>query len=228
MSAMRSLYHWPLDPASRQARIALAEAKLKFKLINVNPWEPEEDFLALCAEGCPPCLVDVVAGGKAIISGAPAITEYVHDGATRYKLLPDKILERAEIRRITHWFDHKFSADVNAYILHERIEKSLAGGMPPHPPTLRTGREHLNYHLEYMTWLLERRDWMGAKTFSLADVAAGAHISCLDFLGEINWKNWLVLKSWYQKFKSRPSVRPLLADRIPGLVPPRHYADLDF
>ena len=28
--------------------------------------------------------------------------------------------------------------------------------------------------------------------------------------------------------KSRPSFRPLLADRVPGVTPPAHYADLDF
>ncbi len=225
---MRTLYHWPLDPASRQARIALAETKLKFKLVNVNPWSPEEEFLALCAEGRPPCLIDVTAGGKAIITGPRAICEYIHDGASRYRLLPDTILERAEVRRICSWFDQKFTTDVNAYILYERVEKSLSGGGVPHPPTLRLGREHLSYHLEYLTWLLERRDWIGGKSFSLADIAVGANLSCIDFIGEVNWKSWPVVKDWYQKFKSRPSVRPLLADRIPGILPPRHYADLDF
>jgi glutathione S-transferase len=28
--------------------------------------------------------------------------------------------------------------------------------------------------------------------------------------------------------KSRPSFRPLLTDRVSGVTPPAHYADLDF
>ena len=113
-------------------------------------------------------------------------------------------------------------------ILHERLEKTLSGGGAPHPPTLRQGRDHLNFHLEYLSWLLEERDWLAGQYFSLADIAAGAHFSCLDYLGEIDWKSWPRLKEWYQKLKSRPSFRPLLKDHIPGLIPPRHYADLDF
>lgn len=229
--SMRVLYHWPLDPQSRQARIALAETKLKFKLETVNPFASEaanSAFAAICVEGVPPCLVDVVAGGKAVITGARAICEYVSDGATKHRLLPPDAVDRAEARRICTWFDTKFATEVNAYILHERIEKTLFGGGAPHPPTLREGREHLQFHLDYLTWLLERRDYMAGHKFSLADIAAGANISCLDFVGEMNWKNWPALKDWYQRFKSRPSMRPLLKDRVAGLVSPRHYADLDF
>ena len=226
---MRTLYHWPLDPDSRQARLALAERKLKFKLEPVRPWAPEEGFLRLCTEGVPPCLVEEESAGKTIISTARAICEYIADDTnSRYPLMPASAKERAEVRRIAHWFDVKFAGDVNAYILSERVEKSLSGGGAPDPATLRIGREHLKFHFEYISWLLESRDWLAGRTLSLADLAGGAHISCLDYLGEINWDKWPELKEWYQKLKSRPSFRPLLKDLIPGLRPPRHYADLDF
>jgi len=65
---MRTLYHYPLDPASRQARIALAEKKLKARLIHIDPWNPDKDFLQLTAEGMPPTLMDVVPGRKVYIS----------------------------------------------------------------------------------------------------------------------------------------------------------------
>lgn len=225
---MRTLYHWPLDPPSRQARIALAEKKLKFKLAQVNPWEPEEGFMTLCPEGLPPMLIDVVADGKAVITGARAICEYANEGSTKYPLLSESPTERAESRRICQWFDVKFADEVNAYLMHERIEKTVVHGGAPHPPTLRTGREHLAFHLDYVDWLLKDREWLAGSAFSLADIAAGANLSCLDFLGEINWKTRPAVKEWYQKLKSRPSFRPLLADRLPGLRPPRYYTDLDF
>ena len=227
---MRTLYHWPLDPDSRQVRLALGEKKLKFKLVPVVPWAPDEDFLNVCVEGIPPCLVeDTASGGQTIISGARAICEYAADDSSpRTPLLPDTALARAEARRLAHWFDVKFAGDVGAYILDERLQKFHAGGGAPDPATLRVGREHLKYHLEYMAWLLESRDWIGGAKFSLADLAAGAHISTLDFLGEIKWDAWPTVHVWYQKLKSRPSFRPLLKDTIPGLRPPRHYADLDF
>ncbi len=225
---MRVLYHWPLDPGSRQVRIALGEKKLKFKLTPIDPWEPGEEFLTLCHEGKPPCLVDVVVGGNVTLVGTRAICEYVNETSSRFPLLSDNPSERAEARRICDWFDTKFSDEVNAYILHERVEKSLTATGAPHPPTLREGRDQLGFHLDYLTWLLESREWLAGKSYSLGDIAAGANISCLDFLGEINWKEYPALKNWYQKIKSRPGFRELLTDRVPGLMPPRHYSDLDF
>ncbi len=225
---MRTLYHWPLDPASRQARIALTEKKLKFKLEPINPWSVTEPFLAMCPEGVPPTLVEATAEGRIVVTGARAITEYVEDTTARHPILGQTPAARAEARRLCSWFDDKFAQEVNAYLLHEKVEKIVTGGGNPDTDTLRAGRNHLFFHLEYMVWLLEQRPWLAGHDFSIADIAGGAHLSCLDFLGEISWRAWPGLKDWYQKFKSRPSVRPILADRVPGLTPPRYYADLDF
>lgn len=225
---MRVLYHWPLDPQSRQCRIALAETKLKFKLVQVNPWAPDDAFLKLAPESALPTLVDTVTSGKVAIHGARAVCEYAHDSSARSLLLSQDPIERAEARRLCSWFDGRFQDEVNAYVLHERVEKGLAGGGAPHPPTLRTGREHLAFHMNYIEWLLESRPWLACSHFTLADSAAGANLSCLDFLGEISWKKYPLSRSWYQKLKSRPSFQPLLTDRIPGITPPAYYADLDF
>ncbi len=225
---MRTLYHWPLDPQSRQARLSLEEKRLRFKMVQVNPWEIDDDFLALSPEGRPPVLVENVPGGQVVISGARAICEYAEDSAGRVALLPGSAPERAEARRICQWFDVKFADEVNAFILAERLEKTLTGGGAPDPQTLREGRKNLAFHLDYLEFLLQKRSWLAGHDFSLGDIAAGAHLSCLDFIGEISWKERSVIKEWYQKLKSRPSFRPLLADNLPGLIPPRHYTDLDF
>lgn len=225
---MRVLYHFPLDPASRQARIALSEAKLKFKLEAVNPWAPEEEFIKLCAEGTPPALSDVTSNGPILVVGARAICEYMNDTAPKSRLMPDDAVERAEARRLCDWLDMRFSDDVHSYILHERVEKVIFPTEPAHPPTLRAGREAMHRHFEYLTWLLEQRDYLAGRHFSLADVAGVAHLSCLDFIGEIRWRDWPEMRDWYQKLKSRPSVQPLLNDRLAGFLPPRHYRDLDF
>jgi len=225
---MRTLYHWPLDPQSRQARLSLEEKRLRFKMVQINPWDLDDSFLALSPEGRPPMLVENVPGGQVVISGARAICEYAEDSAGRVVLLPGSAAERAEARRICSWFDVKFADEVNAFILAERLEKTLTGGGAPDPQTLREGRKNLAFHFSYLDFLLEKRSWLAGHDFSLADIAAGAHLSCLDYIGEIPWKDHPRLKEWYQKLKSRPSFRPLLADTIAGLIPPRHYTDLDF
>ena len=71
-------------------------------------------------------------------------------------------------------------------------------------------------------------NWLAGDDFSLADIAAAAHISCVDYLGDVPWSDYPGAHDWYARVKSRPSFRPLLADHIPGLPPPKHYADLDF
>ncbi len=226
---MRILYHYPLDPASRQARIALGERKLKFKLQPVTPWALDETFLQLCPEGVPPCLVEDSGGNAFILGSHRAICEYMADHTVKqHSWMADTPRERAECRRLCFWMDIKFTEEVNAYILSERLEKTFSGVGAPDPAELRMGRDHLKIHLEYFSQLLEQRSWIAGRSYSLADIAVAAHISCLDYLGEIDWPKWPLLQDWYQKVKCRPAFRPILKDLIPGLRPPRHYADLDF
>ena len=225
---MRTLYHWAFDPASRQARIALAETKLKFKLETVNPWAPSESFTQRCIEGRPPALIDHTQDNAHLIAGARAICEYASDISTRLPLMPDDPFSRAEMRRLCDWFDVRFSEDVLGYILGERLEKVINGGGAPDAEILQLGRQNLDFHLNYINWLLEQRTWLADEQFSLADIAAAANLSCLDYFDEIQWKRYPRVKNWFQTLKSRPSVRDLLKDRLPGLLPARHYSDLDF
>lgn len=225
---MRALYHYPLHPASRQVRIVLAEKKLKVREEIIDPWNPSDDFLGLTAEGAPPVLIDTVPGGTITISGVRAICEYANDGSTRHPLLSDDAFERAEARRICEWFSVRFSEDVDALILAEKVEKNVLSLGPPDPATLRLGREQLVFHLTYLSSLLDQRDWLAGRRYSMGDIAAAAHISCLDFLGEVHWRDWPTVKEWYQKVKSRPAMRSILGDRVAGFRTPRHYTDLDF
>ena len=230
---MRTLYHFPLHPPSRMARIALAEKKLKVRELVVNPWQLEPEFTALTVEAMPPVLIDLTQHGTLTISGVRAITEYANDGSKRNPLLSEDAFERAEARRICEWFNERFTEEVDAYILSEKVERAVLSQTqydigPADPKVLREGRIYLAEHLAYLTSLLEKRDWLAGRRYSLGDIAAAAHMSCLDFLGEIHWRDYPILKTWYHKIKSRPAFRSLLGDRQAGLRTPGHYTDLDF
>ena len=86
----------------------------------------------------------------------------------------------------------------------------------------------LRDHLDYIGHLADHHTWLAGDQLSLADLAAAAHISAVDYFGDIPWADYPVAKSWYQRMKSRPSFRPLLADTVRGMAPAAHYADLDF
>ena len=229
MSVERTLYHFPLDPASRQVRLALGEKRLAFQEKVEKYWEQRPDFLTLNPSGLTPVLVETQGSGRAtVICECRAILEHLDETTPEPDLLGREPADRAETRRLMQWFDRKFDFEVNALLLHEKMEKRLHGLGAPELSALRAGREALRAHLGYIDSLLQRRDWLAGHRLSLADFAAAAHLSVIDYFGDVPWRDYPAVKTWYMKLKSRPCFRPLLTDRWPGLAPAPHYDDLDF
>jgi glutathione S-transferase len=228
MSVERILHHFPLDPASRQVRLALAEKRLAFTEVVVRYWERPKEFLALNPSGVTPVLIERSAGQDVVISESRAILEHLETEAPAHDLLGRFPADRAEARRLMQWFDRKFDNEVNAYLLHEKLEKRLLKLGAPDLFDMRKGRDALRVHLVYLEQLLQTRDWLAGNRLSLGDFAGAAHISVIDYFGDVPWRDFPAVKTWYMKVKSRPAFRPLLTDRWPGLPPAGHYDDLDF
>ncbi|WP_425995461.1 glutathione S-transferase family protein [Caulobacter sp. DWR1-3-2b1] len=228
MSVDRTLHHFPLDPASRQVRLALGEKRLAFAEVQVRYWEGAADFLTLNPSGVTPVLVEIRNERKTVVCEVRAILEHIEEQEPEPALLGRDASERAEARRLLQWFDRKFDNEVNGFLLHEKMEKRLLRLGAPDLSSLRRGREALRHHLAYVDGLLQTRDWLAGRRMSLADFAAAAHLSVIDYFGDVPWQDFQTAKTWYMKLKSRPCFRPILADRWPGLAPAAHYDDLDF
>ncbi|QPC42585.1 glutathione S-transferase family protein [Kaustia mangrovi] len=229
---MPKLYHFPLDPFSRRIRLALGEYGADAELVEERPWEQREGFLALNPAGALPVMVD---DDRTVIAGIEALSEYLEEtrGArNRVTLLGETPAERAETRRLVAWFDIRFHREVGRLVLGEKVEKRFAkpgqGGGAPHMKAVRVGLNNIRHHLDYIGFLSEARNWLAGDRLTHADLAAAAHLSCIDYLGDVPWSENAAAKQWYQRIKSRPCFRPLLADHIRGMPPPRFYADLDF
>jgi glutathione S-transferase len=222
------LHHFAFDPASRAARLALGEARVDFTEVAVRPWEADCPLRDLNPSGMPPVFVTAEAGRPLTLCEAPAILGWLEDRATGPFLMPADPGERAETRRLVHWFERRFNDEVNAVLLHERLEKPLLRLGSPDALNLREGRLALKAHLAMMEALLGERDWLAGGRMGRADLTAAAHVSVLDYFGEVQWQTWPGLKTWYMRLKSRPCFRPLLADKFQGLAPVAHYSDLDF
>ena len=222
---MRRLYHLWLSPFSRKVRVVLAEKGLEFEKTVEPVWERRQEFLGLNPAGTVPVLVE--ENGTAIAE-SQAICEYLDE------IMPDKPIigfdpaSRAETRRLVSWFDLKFNREVTSNLVTEKVMKRFMKMGEPRAQAIRAGLHNIGYHMEYIAYLSDRRRWLAGEDFSLADIAAAAHLSCVDYLGDVPWSDYPVAKDWYVRVKSRPSFRPLLKDRIPGLPPPKHYDDLDF
>ncbi len=223
------LYHFAFDPGSRAVRLALGEARIDFSETPVRPWEDGCPVATLNPSGMPPVLQVTDAGGRVLTLCEPAaILGWLEERSKEPFLLPADPAERAEVRRLLAWFDRRFTDEVNAVLLHERMEKPLLRLGPPEARALRAGREALKSHLVMMEGLLAERDALAGRRISQADIVAAAHLSVLDYFGEVSWAAYPGLKTWYMKLKSRPCFRPLLADRFAGVAASAWYADLDF
>lgn len=232
---MHKLTHFRLCPFSRAIRLALGEAGIEPTLIEERPWEYRPAFLALNPSGELPVLQ---LDGGALLAGAYAIAEFLAEeiasqpGHGRQPpLFPGNREERAEVRRLVDWFNRKMDREVTRELLAEKLYprmKTDGASAPPDAAIMRAVRANLRYHFGYMCWLADQRRWLAGDELSFADLAAAAHISVVDYLGEVPWDEFPPVKAWYVRVKSRRAFRPLLADRIPGVPPPLVYGDPDF
>ena len=221
---MRRLYHQPLSPFCRKIRLVLAEKKIEVELVEEKPWEKRLDYLRMTPSGKVPLLrID----GQ-LLAESSAIFEYLEEVYPNPPLLPQTPAERAEARRLSAWFDDKFHNEVTANLLYERVNKRLAKQGQPESAKIKAGAKAIKYHLDYIGWLMEGRRWLAGDQLSIADFSAAAQLSCLDYIGDVDWNRNQAMRDWYAKIKSRPAFRGILADLLPGFTPPEHYSDLDF
>jgi len=221
---MNRLFHVPLSPFCRKVRLSLAEKRIEVELIEERYWEKSADFLRRNPAGKVPVLK---LDGR-LLSESAAICEYVEEKYPEPPLMPKTPEGRYEERRIVSWFDDKFHHEVTSKLLYERVNKKVSGQGYPDSTNVKAGARAIKYHLDYMGWLLEQRRWLAGDAMTLADFAAAAHLSSLDYISDVDWNRNSAVKDWYAKIKSRPAFRAILADQVSGFPPPPHYADLDF
>ena len=222
---MWQLYQFPLCPFSRKVRRLLGEKGVGYEPVRESPWLRRDEFLVLNPTGQVPVMADTERGVTLIDSSV--ICEFFEETVNKAPMLNGTATDRAEIRRLTIWFDTNFYAEITAPLLHERMLKRIVYKQSPDGQALRSAMKAAVNHLDYIDYLLDHRTWLAGPTMSLADLAAAAQISIADYLGGIDWKSHEQAKGWYVRMKSRPSFRPLLSERMEGIPPPADYEKLD-
>lgn len=221
---MIRLYHVPLSPFCRKVRLSLAEKRIEVELVEERYWERDPDFLRRNPAGKVPVLkIDGLT-----LTESTAICEYIEERYPEPALLPRDPAGRHEVRRLVGWFDDKFHTEVTSKLLYERVNKKITKEGYPDSSNVKAGAKAIKFHLDYMGALLDQRRWLAGNELTLADFAAAAHLSALDYISDVDWNRTETVRDWYAKIKSRPAFRSLLADAVPGFPPPSHYADLDF
>ena len=221
---MRSLYHLPLSPFCRKVRLLLAEKKLKVDLIEEPVWEKRYEFI----KKSPASKVPLLLWDNVVIPESNAIFQYVEETYPNPPMLPTVLVDRVEAIRFVSWFDDTFHRDVTSKLLYQRVYSKLSRSLQADPSLMKSGMIAMKHHLNYVDTILDERRWLAGDIMTVADFAGAAHISSLDYMGDIDWNGFTSIKNWYAKIKSRPAFRSLLMDYLPTLEPPKHYSDLDF
>lgn len=223
---MLKIYHYPLCPFSRKLRIILKEKKINFELIIEKYWERRYEFVCINPAAETPVIIDQ---NNDCIAGNYAIYEYLEELNPEPPLFLPLIKQKAEIRRLVDWFDHKFFQEVTKYILSEKIIRIFDKGSAPNSSAIRAGKKNVLYHIDYIEHLLSHEEaYLCGERITIADFAAAAQLSVLDFVGDIDWDHSAKVKEWYALIKSRPSFKSILLDEIPGIYPPIYYTNPDF
>lgn len=209
---MRTLYYLWLHPFSRKVRAVLAEKGLEFDLKVENIWERRTEFLALNPAGDVPVLIEE---DGTTLSHSQVICEYLEEVYPEINLIGDNPVQRSETRRLVNWFDMKFESEVSRNLLNEKLLKPYLKQGAAHAPSVRAGYANIHYHLDYIGFLTEKRAWLAGDQYSLADIAAAAHLSCIDYLGDVPWEEHPAAREWFEKVTARPSFTALRDDCVP-------------
>ena len=214
---MRKLIHLALSPASRLARLMIGEKRL-----SCDPLAAEDPGAHL------PVFVELDGTKK---EGLWAIVDHLEGSYPEHPLAPEDPSQRAEVLRWLDWAMGPLHDQVTRRIVYEKGAQRFTGTASRSAPdmnNIRQGREALRSILKTIGQAAEAHGNIAVRECTLADLAVAAHLSALDYFGEIPWTEYPLTAEWYVRIKSRPSFRTLLSDRVPGQPPAASYAELDF
>jgi glutathione S-transferase len=214
---MRKLIHLTLSPASRLARLMVGEKRLSCDPVASD--DPQAHV---------PVFIEL-DGTRS--EGLWAIVDHLEGNYPEYPLTPEDTQQRAEVLRWLDWAMGTFHDQVTRRIVFEKGAQRYTGAPARNAPdmnVIRQGREAMRGLLKTIGQAAETNGNIAARECTLADLAIAAHLSLLDYFGEIPWTEYPHTAEWYVRIKSRPSFRTLLSDRVPGQPPTSNYAELDF
>ena len=155
---MWQLFQFPLCPFSRKVRLVLAEKGVGHELVRENPWEKRDEFIDLNPAGETPVMVEPDQGITLI--GIQPIVEYFDETVDRMPMIHGNAVLRAEIRRVTEWFDIKLYREAVEPLMNERMRKRLVSRESPDTRVLREAMRIASEHLDYVDYLLDHRRWL--------------------------------------------------------------------
>ena len=217
------IYHHTVCPFSRAIRIILEEKQIDYTLHEEKYWERRREFVKINPASSVPIILD----NGVYICGIYPILEYFEE-QYHFNLMGHGTKQKADIRRLLDWFGYKLHKEVSSYIVDEKVIKYLTRSGEPNSLAIRAAKNNLSYHMEYIGFMLKQNKWIAGESLTYVDFITAAQLSILDYVGDIAWEHYPMVKDWYSVIKSRPSFKPILQDSISNLRPSLCYKNLDF
>lgn len=162
------------------------------------------------------------------VSSVWAIIEYLEYQYKQVNLMGNNIFDQNEVRRLISWCDTTLATNLTTPFIFEKIYKRIWHLGSPKHEILKDLRKNMHNYLEIVNQILADREYFACNILTWADITLASHISCMDYLNEINWMNYDHLYAWYLKIKSRPSFVTILHEQVPSIPPAIHYSSIDF
>jgi glutathione S-transferase len=222
---MHTLWYHTSCPLCRQLKSLMDAIQVNYELKSVEFWAASNPLCDITPLACPPVLQRKDFGA---IDGIYAIVEYLFTVYPNFHLFPRGIKLMSEARSALYLINEKFYSQVSKRLVHEKFIKCLTVATSPDRKSLAIAGQRQDEYLLYFSSLVREKSFVLYDKLSIADIALAAHISILDYFGNLDWYKYPALKVWYRVVKSLPYFRHLLKERIGSFAPPTHYQELDF
>jgi len=201
---MLTLFAAPTSPYARKVRIALAEKKVEYALVNESPWTAETTVPASNPLGKVPVLV--LDDGSCLYDSR-VIVEYIDSVSPVSRLIPEPVRQRIAVRKWEALADGVCDATQAIVIEHRRPARQQSKDWVAR----QAGK--IEAGVAEMARELGERSWCNGEGYTLADIAAGCALGYLDLRHPAF--NWRDVHPNLAKLAGRLGKRAAFADTVP-------------
>ena len=137
--------------------------------------------------------------------GLWAIVDHLEGNYPEHPLTPESAAARAESLKFVDWALGPLHENVTRKIVYEKASQRFTGAGAKRAPDMiliRDGREALRAALGEIGAAADRNGYLAVRECTLGDLAVAAHISALDYFGEVPWAEHTAAAEWYMKMKA--------------------------
>jgi glutathione S-transferase len=193
----------PMSPYVRKVRIALAEKKIEYHMVDASPWDPGNPVHAWSPLGKVPVLV--LDDGTCLFDSR-VIVEYIDTVSPVSRLIPEPNRQRIEVKRWEALADGICDAMITI------VQESRRPARQQSKAWIERQQQKLGAGVAELARELEEKAWCDGESYTLADIATGCALGYLDLRNpDLDWRReYPNLAKLAEKLAKRPSFQETL------------------